>query len=141
MAIYSFPTIPGTSVPSLTASQMRAVDQIAIEHYGLSLLQMMEDAGGRLAELTIRRFTPGRVAVLAGKGGNGGGGLSAARHLVNRGVAVKVTLSHRATDVGAAASHQLRILERMEVPILEEPEPADVIIDALVRYSLKGKWA
>lgn len=65
-----FPTITGTSVRSLTASQMRAVDEIAIEYYGLSLLQMMENAGGRLAELAIRRFAPGRVVVLAGLSGD-----------------------------------------------------------------------
>jgi NAD(P)H-hydrate epimerase len=81
-----------SSIPTVTAEQMREVDRLAVEGFGLLLIQMMENAGIRLAELVLRKFQPGTVAVLCGRGGNGGGGLVAARHLANRGVRVAVTL-------------------------------------------------
>ena len=72
--------------PFLTADQMREVDRLMIEEYGIELLQMMENAGRGLADLARERFLdddPRRRAVvlLAGAGGNGGGGLVAARRL------------------------------------------------------------
>src|SRR6516165_2572501 len=73
-------------LPALTADQMRAVDRAMIEDLHIDLVQMMENAGRNLAELAIRLFSPTTCVVLAGPGGNGGGGLAAARHLTNRGV-------------------------------------------------------
>lgn len=88
----AFPTAPASSIPAVTAEQMREVDRAAVEELDLLLIQMMENAGVHLAEVTLRRFRPEAVAVLCGPGGNGGGGLVAARHLANRGVRVAVTL-------------------------------------------------
>jgi hypothetical protein len=48
---------------------MREVDRLAVEELGLLLIQMMENAGVRLAELALRRFRPEAVAVLCGPGG------------------------------------------------------------------------
>jgi len=86
--------IDSRSIPALTASQMREVDRIMAEDLHIELVQMVENAGRSLAELALRRFRPATVTVLAGPGGNGGGGLAAARHLANRGAGVRVTLSH-----------------------------------------------
>lgn len=74
--------------------------------------------------------------MLAGPGGNGGGGLVAARHLHNRGAAVTVTLASR--HVAPVTAHQLDIVERLGVPVRDEPPAADVIIDALIGYGLSG---
>src|SRR5262249_31822286 len=73
---------------------MREVDRLMIDDFHINLLQMMENAGRNLAELSLGAFAPAGVLVLAGRGGNGGGGLVAARHLANRGVPVTVALSH-----------------------------------------------
>lgn len=105
-------------------------------HIGLDV--MMENAGRALADLAHRRFLPHHAVVLAGPGGNGGGGLAAARHLSNRGVRVEVVLSRRAPDLAPATARQLDILERIGVAILEEPAAADLVIDALIGYSLRG---
>lgn len=77
------------------------------------------------------------MTILAGPGGNGGGGLVAARHLANRGCQVQVVLSEpdRLTPVPA---HQADILARMGVTIASRPSTADLIIDALIGYSLRG---
>lgn len=130
--------VAASSVPAVTADQMREVDRIMVEELHIELVQMMENAGRSLAELAIRLFGPQRATVLAGPGGNGGGGLVAARHLANRGVSVRVALSRPAAEMDRVPAHQLRILERMGVPIAGEPAPAEVILDALIGYSLHG---
>jgi NAD(P)H-hydrate epimerase len=111
------------------------VDDLHIE-----LVQMMENAGRSLAELAITRFSPTSVTVLAGPGGNGGGGLVAARHLANRGCQVQVVLSEpdRLTPVPV---HQADILTRMGVTMASRPAPAALVIDALIGYSLRGNPA
>jgi NAD(P)H-hydrate epimerase len=129
--------LPSIALPDLTTEQMREVDRIMVDDLGIQLLQMMENAGRNLAELAIRRYQPPSCTVLAGPGGNGGGGLAAARHLHARGVAIEVMLSEGGT-MSPAADHQLAVLQRMGVPIVEEPRPATVVIDALIGYSLRG---
>lgn len=133
-------------VPSVTAAQMAELDRIAVEDFSIDLLQMMENAGHRLARMALdnHESPPGKVTVLAGGGGNGGGGLAAARHLLNRGAQVSVVLDRSLGDVHGAAGRQLRTLRAMGV----EPVPADqapvalsdasVTIDALIGYGLRG---
>ena len=62
-----FKTEDGTAVPAVTAAQMREVDRIAVEVFGLTLLQMMENAGRNLAmnDLDMLTWAVGEV-VLAG---------------------------------------------------------------------------
>jgi NAD(P)H-hydrate epimerase len=78
-----FRTPEGIPVPAVTAEQMREVDRIAVEDFGLGILQMMENAGRNLAANLMEMLASmdGEVTVLAGAGGNGGGGLRSARHL------------------------------------------------------------
>jgi len=130
-------TVSRSAVPALTTEQMRAVDRAMVEDLHIDLVQMMENAGRNLAELAITRFSPSSATVLAGPGGNGGGGLVAARHLANRGCQVQAVLSEpdRLTPVPA---HQADILARMGVTIASRPATADLIIDALIGYSLRG---
>ncbi len=100
---------PVAELPELTTEQMSEVDRIMVDELHITLLQMMENAERHLAELAIRRYQPVTCTVLSGPGGNGGGGLVAARHLANRGVDVEVVLSapEAMTEVPA---HQLDIL-------------------------------
>ncbi len=134
----SFPSISERETAWIDTAAMREIDRIMIDELGVSLLQMMENAGRSLAELIIRRFEPKVVCVIAGTGGNGGGGLAAARHLHNRGVQTSVTLT-RPEGLGAAAGHQAQVLRQMGLPFLERPDSnAELIVDALVGYSLSG---
>jgi NAD(P)H-hydrate epimerase len=125
-------------LPAVSEAQMREVDRLMIDDFHIDLLQMMENAGRNLAELSLRAFAPARVLVLAGSGGNGGGGFVAARHLINRGVPVSVALSHDESSMAPVPRHQLDILTRMDVTLLNHPENADLVIDALIGYSLRG---
>ena len=137
-----FITESGIPVPAVTADQMREVDRIAMNETGPNLFQMMENAGRSLAEMTLEiAGGAARVVVLAGSGGNGGGGICAARHLANRGASVRLCLSNpdRLTEVTAFQLHIFRHTpgKVIEMPHLEK-EPADIIIDALIGYSLEG---
>lgn len=124
------------ALPDVTAAQMHEVDRVMVEELGIELVQMMENAGRTLADLAIARFQPTTCTVLTGPGGNGGGGLVAARHLHNRGVTVHVVVV--GTDLDGVPGHQLRILRRIKVPVAAEPTPAALVIDAMIGYSLRG---
>ncbi len=142
-----FPRSPG-QIPAVTSEQMIEVDRAMMEDYGISLLQMMENAGRQLSEAARRLFLNGncagkKILVLAGRGGNGGGALVAARHLSNAGAKVFVRLSAPLSRFVGAPAHQAGILEKMGVPISEEipsekSESWDVILDGLIGYSLLG---
>lgn len=124
--------------PTLSADQMREVDRAMVEDFHIELLQMMENAGRNLADLARRRFEPRSVVVLAGSGGNGGGGLVAARHLANRGVEVSVALTRPETGLSTTTAHQFDIVRRLGVVVSDTPRPADLVVDAIIGYSLTG---
>ncbi len=141
-----FQSETGIAVPTVDAETMREVDRVAVEVFGLDILQMMENAGRALAKhaLMLRRPTKGPVVILAGGGNNGGGGLCCARHLHNHDVAVRVVLDRPPEALHSLARHQWHILDMAgftPVP-QEEVEPilhnASVIVDALIGYGLRG---
>lgn len=134
-------------VPAVTAAQMREVDRTMIEDLGISLLQMMENAGRAFAELTrmqLSGLSRRRVVVLAGRGGNGGGGMAAARRLAIWGMEARVVLAHAESALAEAPAHQLASLREIGVPVHLPSEAAglmheaDVVLDALLGYSLDG---
>ncbi len=132
------PVVDARELAWLSTDEMREVDRIMVEDLGIGLIQMMENAGANLAELVLWRFAPADVTVLVGSGGNGGGGMVAARHLAVRGVAVTVVPSTTAGELGEVPRRQLETLRRMGVPVASEPVDADVVIDALIGYALSG---
>lgn len=133
-------------VTAVTAAEMRAVDRVAVEDIGLDLPRMMEHAGRGLADAVLAaRPADLPVTVLAGNGGNGGGGLACARHLANRDRPVRVVLDRAPTEVDGVTAEQLRILKAMDVPIEWVDADADIdaaldglVVDALIGYGLAG---
>ena len=136
------------SVPTVSAEQMREVDRLMEEQYGVALLQMMENAGRNLAHLARRRYFDDdarntRILVLAGSGGKGGGGLVCARRLHNWGADVRVWLTKPADELRAVPRRQLGILEAIGIPVTIAIgggglPAADLIVDAIIGYSLSG---
>jgi NAD(P)H-hydrate epimerase len=134
------------AIPAVSADEMREVDRLAVEVFQLGVLQMMENAGRSLAlqasEMAGRR--PFRAAILVGPGGNGGGGLSCARHLHNHGVEAAYVLAQPPEEMRSAAVNQLRTLQTAGLKPVSEPDAArvisqaDVVIDALLGYGLSG---
>jgi NAD(P)H-hydrate epimerase len=133
---------------------MREIDQLAMG-IGLSLVRMMENAGAALAELarTILGGDVGgrRLTVLAGLGGNGGGGLVAARHLLSGGAEVELRLTGGVERMAPVAREQLHILEELGCPGatgrsrgrpgVRGARPSQVpelFLDAILGYSQQG---
>ncbi|BCI88027.1 hypothetical protein NIIDMKKI_32330 [Mycobacterium kansasii] len=133
-----FPAVVADDIGWLTREQMVEVDRVMMQDLRIDLIQMMENAGHRLARLVLTLAAPGRVAVVAGSGGNGGGGLVAARHLANAGVDVVVTLGGPADQLNPVPAHQFDILRRMKVATSDTIVDADLTVDALIGYSLRG---
>ena len=102
--------IPDWCEPLPDARQMRAIDRWAIEERGVLSLELMERAGTAVARAVERLAPDGPVAVVCGKGNNGGDGLVAARLLrqAGRGVTVlSVALLDQLT--GDAAENLARL--------------------------------
>jgi NAD(P)H-hydrate epimerase len=141
----AFETDQGILVPAVTAEQMREVDRVAVEETGPNLYQMMENAGRNLATLALEtlgeNINRSRILVLAGTGGNGGGGICAARHLANRGVPVGLCMAEplRLSEV---AKWQYQVFSATPGKTLSaaklNAESFDLILDALIGYGLTG---
>lgn len=136
----------GRGIPSVTEDEMREIDRIAVQDFHLGVLQMMENAGRNLAShiYDISGEESGWITILAGSGGNGGGGLCCARHLHNRGFKVQLLLTKSPDALEGAAGAQYAILSSIGIATagLEDSEKliseATVVIDALIGYSLQG---
>ena len=120
--------------PILTAERMIAAEQAAIKA-GTSVEQLMERAGAALAEAAYRFAGPLPALVLCGPGNNGGDGYVAARHLAERGLAVRVAALAEPKSEGAkwARSQWTGEVE----PLSQDTKSAPLLIDALFGTGLK----
>ncbi len=82
--------LPDWLEPLPDAAEQRALDEWAIDERGIPSLELMERAGTGLADLVDELVVGGEVAVVCGKGNNGGDGYVAARVLRERGRTVRV---------------------------------------------------
>jgi NAD(P)H-hydrate epimerase len=141
-----FENLNGDLIPALTNLEMMEVDRIAEEEFLLGVLQMMENAGRSLALHAMELCQPpNRILILAGPGGNGGGGLACMRHLSNHGFQVDLVLSRRPDLLSGAVKIQYTTIERSGFSFnppsaIESLLPrAALVIDALLGYSLNGE--
>ncbi len=141
---------------SLTREEMRELDRKAIEEYKIPGIILMENAGRNVAEEVIKMINKPeevKVAVLCGKGNNGGDGFVVARHLHNHGVTVDVFLVANISDIlkDGDAGTNLQILLNMNIPIkeilnindvnsiLKELNNYNLLVDALFGTGLAGE--
>jgi ADP-dependent NAD(P)H-hydrate dehydratase / NAD(P)H-hydrate epimerase len=106
----------------LNAAQMREADRFTIEEIGLPSLVLMENAGRQVAaamEAAYETELGGRVAVLCGRGNNGGDGFVVARTLLQRGIDTVVFVVGAVSDVRGDARVNLDILGRLGVTVVE----------------------
>lgn len=138
----------------VTAAEMRGLDRAAMEDYGIPGLVLMENAGlavvRAVRELLGNSVAGKKVAVLAGKGNNGGDGLVAARHLCNAGAKVRVWLLARPEEIAGDAAVNLRVWQKMgrEVHTVAGREDleglrawlagAHLVVDAIFGTGFKG---
>jgi NAD(P)H-hydrate epimerase len=133
----------------ITSRDMRALE-VNAEYFGVSLLQLMENAGHNVAvEINTRFKRNQKIVIFCGLGGNGGDGFVAARHLSTMGFQVTVVLAGRGRDI----THEATLANwtalqplRESIPIQEVTDSsaipkveADVVVDALLGTGTKGK--
>ncbi|MBE3072231.1 MAG: NAD(P)H-hydrate epimerase, partial [Acidobacteria bacterium] len=137
----------------LNAAQMREADRRTIEEIGIPSMVLMENAGRQVVaamEARLDSLREARVAILCGRGNNGGDGFVVARVLHQRGIEVQVFLVGLAGEIHGDARANLEILERLglaAIQIASEQDWAehgasvaghDVIVDALFGTGLSA---
>ena len=136
-----------------TAAEMRRIDALAIERFGVPSAVLMERAGIGAAEALLAAFPHVRktgVVVLAGKGNNGGDGFVVARALKRRRVRCEVILAAGRGDVREPARAKLRAWERAGGkttsitaadlgPLQRALARAGCVVDALFGTGLTGE--
>jgi NAD(P)H-hydrate epimerase len=140
----------------LNASQMREADHHTIHDLGIASIVLMENAGRQVVAAMDAAFDDlgeMRVAVLAGRGNNGGDGFVVARTLLQRGIDVSVFLVGRVAEVRGDARTNLEILGRLGLSTVEitneqewelhfsEISGCDLIVDALFGTGLREPLA
>jgi len=139
---------------ALTAAEMREVDRLTTERYGIPSLQLMENAGAQFFDFLRAYYDDigaSRASILCGKGNNGGDGFVVARYLQERGLKPNVYLLAAQDAVRGDASENLARLKKSGAKIQEittgtkweqirgEVAKSRVIVDALLGTGLKGK--
>jgi NAD(P)H-hydrate epimerase len=137
----------------LNAAQMREADRYTIEEIGIPSLVLMENAGRQVVaaiEASFEAALQGRVAVLCGRGNNGGDGFVVARTLLQRGIDTAVFVIGAVADVRGDARINLDILGRLGVTVVEindeqswelhfsEVSQCSLIIDAIFGTGLRS---
>jgi len=136
----------------VTAAEMRELDRRAAAEMGLPSLVLMENAGRTTYQVLRREFPVlnGPVAVVAGRGNNGGDGFVVARHLANAGQKVAVFLLGHKAEVKGDARANLDILDWLGVEVVEVKGEGDLnpiahrlarsglIVDALLGTGLNA---
>jgi hydroxyethylthiazole kinase-like uncharacterized protein yjeF len=116
-----------TGRPILSVKAMRAAEAAAVES-GTPVETLMERAGEALAEAVFQFAGSQSVLLVCGPGNNGGDGYVAARHLQDRGVAVRVAALAEATS---DAARWARGQWKGPVEDFADAEPAAVLVDCL----------
>ena len=134
--------------------QMKAIDEIAINEFGIPGIVLMENAAIAVVkeiERTLGEIRNKSVTVFCGKGNNGGDGFAVARHLFNLGAHVLVVIVGKKEEIQGDALINLNIIENMNLPIIQVSGETyseetmrslfscDLIVDALLGTGIRGK--
>ncbi len=137
----------------LSAAQMREADRYTIDEIGIPSLVLMENAGRQVVaaiEAAHEERLAGRVAVLCGRGNNGGDGFVVARTLLQRGIDTLVFVVGSLADVRGDARTNLDILGRLGLTVVEigdeqswelhfsEISKCSLIVDAIFGTGLRS---
>jgi NAD(P)H-hydrate epimerase len=135
---------------SISSREMRAIEANS-EYFGVSLLQLMENAGRSVAQEIQKRFpNTKKVVFFCGLGGNGGDGFVAARHLLVQGYSVTVILAGRGEAIcHPCAVHNwnalrhvgggLEVFEVFDSSVVPSVVGGDVFVDALLGTGSRGR--
>ncbi len=137
----------------LSAAEMREVDRLTTERFGVPSVTLMENAGTSVAQFLRDRFpnfAQLRIVVLCGKGNNGGDGFVVARHLLDAGAKPTVFLFAAPDELRGDAATNLQRLQAIHrnLQIVRSPGEwlsmkaplgaADIVVDALLGTGIRG---
>lgn len=132
---------------------VRQADALAVQKYGITSLELMENAGTNAARETLKRYPDSQsLTIFAGPGNNGGDGFTAARFFLKKGLKVNVILSSAPETYKGDAKINLEVLINLNDPnctvrfskdlteteISKEAKDADCLIDSLIGTGSKG---
>jgi len=138
----------------LNTEQMREADRRTIEDIGIPSIVLMENAGRQTVaamEAAFDTLGSSRVAVLCGRGNNGGDGFVVARTLVQRGIDTIVLLLGSVAEVQGDARTNLEVLGRIGMTVVEitnaqewelhftEVSECNVVVDAILGTGFRGR--
>jgi len=139
------------STKPLSRDQVRRIDRLCTERYGIPGLILMENAGKNAAAIIESSYGPdGRAFVACGTGNNGGDGFVIARQLHNLGWDVRIALCGDPDKMSPDCRTNHAIASAMRLPIVVCRngaevrqaggliEPNDVIVDALLGTGFSG---
>jgi len=138
---------------AVSAEQMRQLDRVTIEEIGIPGVVLMENAGRGATAVALEHLGDPhgkRVAILCGRGSNGGDGFVIARHLANRGAHVECLLMAPESEIRGDPRVNLMAARRMGLAVDEVSGPAaawvrdrvagaDLIVDALLGTGVRGE--
>jgi hydroxyethylthiazole kinase-like uncharacterized protein yjeF len=125
----------------VTAAEMHEIDRLSSERYGVPSLTLMENAGTAVAEFVMGEYPKAkRIAVICGKGNNGGDGFVAARKLHDAGREVRVLLLASASELRGDAAAMFsnlpvssrEIMTSADLQTARQEFAADLLIDAIL---------
>jgi len=127
----------------VSAAEMRAIDRATCERFGVPSLTLMENAGSAVARFLLSDYSQAeRIAIICGKGNNGGDGFVVARKLADAGRTVRVLLLCAPEELRGDAAAMLRQLAVRPLVVTEparldssgatEMFTADLLVDAVL---------
>ena len=132
---------------------IRQADILAVEKYGITSLELMENAGTNAASEVMKRYPEAlSILIFAGPGNNGGDGFVAARFFLDKGLKVRLILSADPDSYKGDAKTNLDTLMQLNAPectvkyskdlsdieIKKEVNDAGCLIDSLLGTGSKG---
>ena len=127
----------------VTAAEMREIDRVSSERFGIPSLTLMENAGTAVAAFVLSQYSSAEsVGVICGKGNNGGDGFVAARKLHEAGCDVRVLLLAERSELRGDAAEMFTRLPMPAVGVSKKEQlnteaarsvfNADVLVDAIL---------
>jgi len=138
----------------LNTEQMREADRRTIQDLGLPSIVLMENAGRQTVaamEAAFETLGSSRIAVVCGRGNNGGDGFVVARTLVQRGIETVVFLLGSVAEVTGDARTNLEVLGHIGMTVVEitnaqewelhftEVSECDIVVDAILGTGFRGR--
>lgn len=141
--------VPSNSNLALSRDEVRRIDEIAIQQYGIPGIVLMENAGRGAAEHLIDIVDDQPCFILCGKGNNAGDGYVIARHLQLLGGNPEIIQLADPAGLRGDAATNWQICQRAAIPTtvvtlqnetseLRKVQQAGYLVDAILGTGARG---